>query len=129
MIDFQPFDITNKAEYAQILRYAKGRGCEYSFVNLYLWGRQKAAFIENHLVCFSQFHRRTVYLFPIGPGDKKPVLDAVIADARERGIPAALPVFAPVRKPFWKAFTPVCSNFTRIGTVLTMCTTSTILPT
>jgi hypothetical protein len=87
MIDFQPLDLTNKAAYDRLLQCAGERGCEYSFVNLYLWGRQKAAFIGEHLVFFSQFHRRTVYLFPVGSGDKKPVLDAVIADAKERGIP------------------------------------------
>lgn len=87
MIDFQPFDFSNKTEYEQLLRCSGERGCEYSFVNLYMWGRQKAAILEGHLVFFSQFHRRTVYLFPVGLGDKKPVLDAVIADAEERGIP------------------------------------------
>ena len=87
MIDFQPLDITNKAAYDALLHCAGERGCEYSFVNLYLWGRQKAAFIGEHLVFFSQFQRRSVYLFPVGLGDKKPVLDAVIADAQERGIP------------------------------------------
>ena len=87
MIDFQPLDFSNKTEYERLLRCSGERGCEYSFVNLYMWGRQKAAIVENHLVFFSQFHRRTVYLFPVGSGDKKQVLDEVIADARERGIP------------------------------------------
>ena len=87
MIDFQPFDIENKAAYDALLQCTGERGCEYSFVNLSIWGRQKAAFLDGHLVFFSQFHRRSVYLFPVGVGDKKPVLDAVIQDARERGIP------------------------------------------
>lgn len=87
MIDFQPLDITDKAAYDRLLQCGGERGCEYSFVNLYLWGRQKAAFIGEHLVFFSQFQRRSVYLFPVGLGEKKPVLDAVIADAGERGIP------------------------------------------
>ena len=87
MIDFRPFDPANKEAYDRLLQSAGERGCEYSFVNLYLWGRQSAAFLQDHLVFFSQFHRRSVYLFPVGFGDKKAVLDAVIADARERGIP------------------------------------------
>ncbi len=87
MIDFQPFDLKKKAEYDRLLQCQGERGCEYSFVNLYLWGRQRAAFLGEQLVFFSQFHRRSVYLFPVGCGDKKQALDAVIADSRERGIP------------------------------------------
>jgi hypothetical protein len=46
--------------------------------------------LEDHLVFFSQFSRKSVYLFPVGQGDKKPVLDAIVADAHDRGIPCRL---------------------------------------
>ena len=65
MIDFQPLTLQNREEYTRCLRYGGERGCEYSFVNLYLWGRQKAAMVHGHLVVFSQFSRRSVYLFHI----------------------------------------------------------------
>lgn len=87
MIDFKPFSPENKAQYDAVRLAAGERGCEYSFVNLYLWGRQNCAYLQDHYVYFSQFHRRSVYLFPIGKGDKKAALDAVIADAHQRGIP------------------------------------------
>ena len=90
MIDFQSLDPAKKAEYVQFLHSVPERGCEYSFVNLYLWGRQKVAFIHDHLVFFSQFNRRSVYPFPVGIGDKKPVIDAIIQDSRKRGIPCRL---------------------------------------
>ena len=90
MIDFQPLHIDDKARFDRILQNAGERGCEYSFVNLYLWGRQKAAFLEGHLVFFSQFNRKSVYPFPVGFGEKKPVLDAIIQDAKARGIPCRL---------------------------------------
>ncbi len=90
MINFQSLDPASKSEYDRYLQAAGERGCEYSFVNLYLWGRQKAAFLYDHLVFFSQFSRKSVYLFPVGNGDKRPVLDAIMADARERGIPCRL---------------------------------------
>ncbi len=90
MIDFQPLDLSSKAAYEGFLMNDTQRGCEYSFVNLYLWGRQKAAFLQGHIVFFSQFNRKSVYLFPLGTGDKKPVLDAIMEDARERGIPCRL---------------------------------------
>jgi len=90
MINFQPFDPAKKEEYNAFLQNCGERGCEYSFLNLYMWGRQSAAVLDDHLVFFSQFNRKSVYLFPVGTGDKKPVLDAVIEDAKKRGIPCRL---------------------------------------
>lgn len=90
MIDFQPLEPANKALYDKYLQNAGERGCQYSFVNLYLWGRQKVAFLHDHIVFFSQFNRRSVYLFPVGTGDKKAVLQALMDDAKERGIPCRI---------------------------------------
>ena len=87
MIEFQRPDPADQAVYNAYLQNSGHRGCEYSFVNLCLWGRQRAAFYEGHLVFFSQFNRKSVYLFPVGSGDKRAVLEALMADARERGIP------------------------------------------
>lgn len=87
MIDFQSLKLEDKPRFDAILQNCGVRGCEYSFVNLYLWGRQKAAFYKDHLVLFSQFNRKSVYLFPVGEGDLAPVIEAVIHDAQMRGIP------------------------------------------
>ena len=90
MIEFHTPGLEKKEEYEKLLRCQGERGCEYSFVNLYLWGRQKAALVHGQLVFFSQFNRKSVYLFPAGCGDKKPALDASIEDARKRGIPCRI---------------------------------------
>lgn len=90
MIPFERVNLHDKEKYEAYLTHCRNRGCEYSFVNLFLWGRQKAAFLRDHLVLFSQFDRRTVYPFPIGEGEKRDVLDAIMADAHERGIPCYL---------------------------------------
>lgn len=87
MVKFQRLDPARKAEYDVYLKNSGLRGCEYSFANLNLWGRQRGAVLGDYLVLFSQFNRRSVYPFPVGQGDIRPVLEAVIADARERGIP------------------------------------------
>ena len=86
MIPFEPIKIENKVLYQKYLLDGTERGCEYSFVNLYAWGRQNATIIHDHLVIYSQFNCRTIYPFPVGTGNKKVVLDALIADAKERGI-------------------------------------------
>lgn len=90
MIDFQPLDIGQKETYEGFLRTAAHRGCGYSFVNLYMWGRQKCGFAGSHLVMFSQFNRKSVYGFPVGEGDVQPAVDAIIDDARQRGIPCRI---------------------------------------
>lgn len=90
MIEFSRLELADKARYDEYLMRCRDRGCEYSFVNLFLWGRQKAAFLDGFLVLQSQFDRRCVYPFPVGRGDVGPILDAIIADARSRGIPCCL---------------------------------------
>ena len=86
MIDFQKIDPARREEYTAYLMTGGERGCEYAFANLCLWGRQRAAFMDGYLVLFSQFEKSSVYPFPVGRGPVKPVLDAIIQDARERGI-------------------------------------------
>lgn len=90
MIDFKPVTLEDKELYQTFLMDGVERGCEYTFANIYLWGRQQAAIMHGHLVRFSQFNRQSVYPYPIGNGDKKAVLDAIIADSKERGIPCRL---------------------------------------
>lgn len=95
MISFSRLDPSRKAEYDRYLLTCGQRGCEYSFVNLYLWGRQTAAFLDDFLVFFSHFNGHSVYPYPIGQGDIRPVLDTIIADSRERGIPCRLTSLTP----------------------------------
>ena len=90
MISFASPKLEDKAYLQPFLQTDGQRGCEYNFVNLCLWGRQKVAVVHDTLICFSQFDRKSMYLFPVGPGDKKAALDAIIEDAKKRGIPCRL---------------------------------------
>ena len=90
MINFQYLTLGDRELCQQYLLDGTERGCEYSFANLYLWGRQRYAIVCGQLVLFSQFNRRTVYPFPAGSPDKKCALDTIIADAQERGIPCRI---------------------------------------
>lgn len=87
MIDFQKVDLEKREEYLPYLKAAAHRGCGYSFANLYMWGRQKVAVVEDRLAIFSHYSGNTVYPFPAGSADPKAAVDAVIRDAQERGIP------------------------------------------
>ena len=90
MIDFQRLKPSQKEEYEAILFACPPRGCEYAFANLYMWGRQQAAFVGGCVAFFSHFNGRSVYPYPIGPGDRRAVLEMILQDAGERGIPCRL---------------------------------------
>ena len=120
MIDFLPLEIEKKTEYDRYLMSCGNRGCEYSFPNLYLWGRQKAAFLENQLVFFSQFNRKSVYLFPVGPGDRKVALDAIILDSQQRGIPCRLTGLCLRIARLWSDCIPGGFGFITTGTAMIM---------
>lgn len=90
MIAFDKPKFTDKAAYEALLFSCPPRGCEYTFANLCLWGRQNIAFLHGCVALFSHFYGRSVYPYPIGSGDKKAVLEAVLHDARTRGIPCRI---------------------------------------
>lgn len=89
-INFEKISLDDKPLYEKFFPDNEERGCEFSFANIYLWGRQNFAQTEGHIVLFSQFSRRSVYPYPVGIGDKRAVLDRIIADAGERGIPCRI---------------------------------------
>ena len=90
-IGFEPITLEKKEIYDRALSADSGeRGCEFSFANLYLWGRQYMATIGETVMLFSQFDRRSVYPYPVGSGDKRAALDSIISDARSRGIPCRI---------------------------------------
>ena len=90
MIDFQRLTFEQKKEYETILFSCPSRGCEYSFCNLNLWGRQLAAFRHGCVAFFSHFYGRSIYPYPIGSGDRRAVLEEIMQDAKERGIPCRI---------------------------------------
>lgn len=87
MIDFERLTLADKELYENYLKKDRcDRGCDFTFPNAYVWGRQHCAELFGHFVIFAQYDRQMLYPFPIGDGDKKPVLDAIIEDAAARGI-------------------------------------------
>jgi hypothetical protein len=89
MLEFQKITPDQREKFEKYL-LPLGKSCEYTFTNLCIWGRQRATMIDEYLVLFSHFDRRAVYPFPAGQGDIKPVLDRIILDALERGIPCCI---------------------------------------
>lgn len=90
MIDFKPVSFDDRELYEHYIMDENERGCEFTFANLYMWGQQNITVLHNHIVLFSWFNNRNVYPYPIGKGNKKVVLDAIIEDAKERKIPCQI---------------------------------------
>lgn len=90
MIDFQRMTPAQKEQYEAILFSCPERGCEYSFANIYLWGLQDVAFLHGCVARFSHFSGKSVYPYPIGGGDKRAVIEEILKDARQRGIPCRI---------------------------------------
>ena len=90
MIEFHRLKVSQKQDYETILFSGPDRGCEYSFANLCLWGRQQVAFLHGCVAFFSHFYGRSVYPYPIGNGDRRKVLEEIFQDAKHRGIPCRI---------------------------------------
>ena len=90
MIDFQKLSLSQREQYNDILFSCPTRGCEYSFANVSLWGLQKAAFLHGCIAFFSHFYGRSVYPYPIGNGDRRAVIEEILLDAKERGLPCRI---------------------------------------
>ncbi len=90
MMDFHKLTPADKPKYENMLFASPERGCEYSFANLYLWGRQLVSFTGDNVALFSHFHGKSVYPYPVGPGDKRELILRLLQDTRKRGIPLRL---------------------------------------
>ncbi len=111
MIDFCKLKFKQKEEYERLLFSRPARGCEYSFANQMLWGRQQGAFLHGCVALFAHFYGRSVYPFPIGDGDKRAVLEAILLDARERGIPCRITGILPEERKSMESWFPDMFHF------------------
>lgn len=106
MLNFTRMDLSFREEYNALLAASDRQGCEYTFVNLNLWGRQRVASVDGWLVLFSQFGRCSVYPYPVGAGDVRPILDTIFEDARQRGIPCRLTGMSKEECEFLESYCP-----------------------
>ena len=86
MIPFRRPQLTDRAQLHPLFLASDYRGCEYSFVNIYIWGHQEFALVEGELVLFSHWDGRSMYVYP-GSRNRRKIIEMLEADAGERGIP------------------------------------------
>lgn len=87
MLDFRPIELSDKPM-ADIVICASGcHGADYSFANLYMWRHEYEPLItfmdERMLLIMPKYN--DLYAYPKGGGDLRPVMEALLEDAHERG--------------------------------------------
>lgn len=90
MIDFHNPTFEDKEQYQHMRRQEATKGCEFSYNNLYMWGNQQIAFLHGCAVIRSDYDGFRLYPCPVGNGDRKAAVEAIIQDAKERGLPFRL---------------------------------------
>ena len=88
MIEFRPPRIEDKQWVEPLLRESKKYGCEYSFGDMYIWQSIYDIEIANYNGFFVSFNGAgfNAYCCPVGNGNKKEVIEAMMQDAQQRGI-------------------------------------------
>ena len=89
MIAFQRPTLADRAQLVPMLFDIAYHGCEYSYVNICLWGQQQFAIVEGEVVIFSHWDGRSMYVYP-GTAKLEKILPLLREDARQRGIPLRL---------------------------------------
>lgn len=81
MLEFHRLYPEEREAYQALLQASDPRGCEYSFGNLCLWGRQQVAFLDGCVAFVCKMPEGTRYPYPMGPGNRRQALEAVLAHA------------------------------------------------
>ncbi|MBR4955319.1 MAG: DUF2156 domain-containing protein [Clostridia bacterium] len=83
---FRPIETQDKNKYEKLLFRHSGKGCEFTFANLILWGQRFIAFVDDHVVLYSNFEGRWYYTVLMGSGDKRDLFDNILKDAESKNI-------------------------------------------
>ena len=92
MISFHKAEAADRVWAHEILKNCEYPGAEYAFSCMYLWSDYfgELGRVGDHLTQHASWRGREVYLYPAGAGDIKGAIEAIRADAAERGGPLRL---------------------------------------
>lgn len=90
MITFQRVQLEDRQLLHPLLYHSGNWGCEYTFTNQYIWGRQEYAFVEGCLIPFAHWDGQSTYVYPVGGCDHKAAVIRLMDDAHKRGVPFRL---------------------------------------
>lgn len=88
MINFKKIELKDKKWMDPLIAAADMRACHQNFTNMFAWSglyHYQAARVENHLVVKGRIKSGEYYLYPVGSGDTKTVIETMKQDAEEGG--------------------------------------------
>lgn len=100
MIDFKTITAKDRTLYDEYFQKSARRGCEFSFLNVFLWGEQKYAVLNGCLVLLSKFSDTYYYSYPFGDGDVVKTIKDIIEDSKERAVTFRMNGITPDEKDF-----------------------------
>ena len=114
MISFHKAEAADRAWAHEILKRCAYPGAEYAFSCMYLWSDYfgELGRVGDHLTQHASWRGREVYLYPAGAGDIKGAIEAIRADAAERGGPLRLRSLTKDKKEELEALYPGKFEFT-----------------
>lgn len=90
MLSFKEITLADKLRVQAYTLTSPRRNCDLSFTNLFSWRflyRTRIAELDGFLLIKFYIDDEPVYMMPVGEGDVRPVLEALIDDARREGFP------------------------------------------
>ncbi len=87
-MDFHRITLQDQEWMEELLSYSNYNSCEYSFTDLFNWGhvhQTEVARMGDYGIIRSGF-KEFSYLYPFGRGDVRPVIEAMMEDAREHRV-------------------------------------------
>lgn len=93
MLQFKPLELHDREQIEPCLRARDLRSCDYSFANNFIWTKPNNIQFALHagFYCLKSVWRSgVVYTNPVGNGDRGAIIEALMADARENGVPFRL---------------------------------------
>ena len=114
MISFHKAEAADRVWAHEILKNCEYPGAEYAFSCMYLWSDYfgELGRVGDHLTQHVSWRGREVYLYPAGAGDIKGAIEAIRADAAERGGPLRLRSLTKDKKEELEALYPGKFEFT-----------------
>lgn len=93
MLTFKPLQLSDRSVVEPILQSVDSKSCDYSFANNFIWTKPnnvQFAIVDGFYCLKSTWKAGAVYTNPVGTGDRSAVIEALIADANQAGVPFRL---------------------------------------
>lgn len=85
-MDFKELTLEDKKWIDPLLKTKQYRACEYSFANLYIWGKQYNAEVANIDGFYvAKLGNKGAFSYPVGEGSPKGVIEKLIEYTKEKG--------------------------------------------